>query len=286
MDINFECENCGQPLAMSQEDAGKTAKCPKCGIEFTIPAAKPVVASSGAGDKHCPSCGAVVSQKARFCNSCGTNMEKGTASSQKKTSGLAIASLVLAIMGFCTYISCIPGLILGIVGLNRIKRSGESLTGEGMAIAGIVISAVALVLGLPIYAAMLLPALAKARESARRATCLSNLKQIGLGCTMWACEHDEQFPPDLKALYPDFVPDLKVFECPSSADKVRSAAEIDTKGSYIYVSGLSLSSPLDAVLVYEKEENHGGEGRNVLFVDGHVEWVREESFGEVLNRSP
>jgi len=36
----------------------------------------------------------------------------------------------------------------------------------------------------------------------------------------------------------------------------------------------------------DREDNHGGEGRNVLFVDGHVEWVSEDDFSELLNRSP
>jgi len=47
-----------------------------------------------------------------------------------------------------------------------------------------------------ILAAMLLPALAKAREQARRAVCTSNLKQIGLAVHMYANDYDEYFPAD------------------------------------------------------------------------------------------
>ncbi len=42
-----------------------------------------------------------------------------------------------------------------------------------------------------ILAAMLLPALSRAREQARRATCLNNLKQIGLGIHMYLQDFDE-----------------------------------------------------------------------------------------------
>lgn len=46
-----------------------------------------------------------------------------------------------------------------------------------------------------ILAAILFPVFARARESARRASCMSNLKQIGLGFMMYAQDHDEFMPP-------------------------------------------------------------------------------------------
>ena len=280
MDFEFKCKNCGQSLVIDEEQAGKEGKCPKCATAFTIPTAEEVKAGAGVpspeSGKNCPACGASVKPEARFCDSCGTEIAKGAVPLQKKASGFATASLILGILGFCTTITSIPGLILGIVGLQRIKRSGGMLTGQGVAIAGIVVSAVVLVL-LPIQAAMLLPALSRAREQARRAVCMSNLKQVGLGCHMWALDHDDQFPPSLKDPHPDYV-SLNVFVCPSTEDEVTGAEEIDEKGSYIYVSGLNADSPADAVLLYDRKENHNGEGRNVLFVDGHVEWMSEEEF--------
>ncbi len=303
MDIEFKCKKCGQPLAIDEGEVGKEAKCPGCGSGFTVPTveeAKAQVAApsaeeaeaqaaapSGGGERRCPACGVPVKPEARFCNSCGSEMGKGTSPLQKKTSGFAIASLVLGILGFCTSgIASIPGLILGIVGLQRVKRSSGALTGGGMAIAGIVISAIALVL-VPIQAAMILPALARARQSAMRVVCVSNLRQVGLGCMMWAEDHDGEYPSSLalEELYPKYL-SLNVLVCPSAGDEVTTAEEIDTKGSYIYVPGLNRGSPPDAVLVYDREDNHGGEGRNVLFADGHAEWVREDEFSELLNRSP
>ena len=63
-----------------------------------------------------------------------------------KTSRLAIASLVLGIVGFCTFgLSAIISLTLGIVALCQMKKSKGMLKGQGFAIAGITISAVALV---------------------------------------------------------------------------------------------------------------------------------------------
>jgi prepilin-type N-terminal cleavage/methylation domain-containing protein/prepilin-type processing-associated H-X9-DG protein len=95
-----------------------------------------------------------------------------------------------------------------------------------------------------ILAAILLPALARARESARRASCANNLKQIGLSFKMYANESKGQsFPPIdylqeddsgncaeivLNAiwfgptLYPEYLTDLAVNVCPSDSDGTSS----------------------------------------------------------------
>ena len=46
-----------------------------------------------------------------------------------------------------------------------------------------------------ILAAILFPVFAKAREKARQATCLSNMKQMGLGVMMYKDDYDQTFPP-------------------------------------------------------------------------------------------
>ena len=53
-----------------------------------------------------------------------------------------------------------------------------------------------------ILAALLLPALARAKERARRAQCKSNIRQVGLGALMYAQENREKFPTNLR---PDAV---------------------------------------------------------------------------------
>ncbi|HZP83424.1 MAG TPA: DUF1559 domain-containing protein [Chthonomonadaceae bacterium] len=47
-----------------------------------------------------------------------------------------------------------------------------------------------------ILAAILFPVFAKAREQARKTTCISNVRQLGLAWMMYAQDHDETFPPN------------------------------------------------------------------------------------------
>src|SRR6185312_8425918 len=45
-----------------------------------------------------------------------------------------------------------------------------------------------------VLAAILFPVFARARENARRASCMSNLKQMGLGIMQYVQDYDETYP--------------------------------------------------------------------------------------------
>lgn len=79
-----------------------------------------------------------------------------------------------------------------------------------------------------ILAAILFPVFARAREQARKTSCLSNLKQIGTAIVMYAQDYDENLVPVATGICPGptsfgwadlaypYVKNEKVFDCPSA----------------------------------------------------------------------
>lgn len=167
----------------------------------------------------------------------------------------------------------------------------------------VVISVIALLLG------VLVPVLSKARNSALRTVCQSNLNSIGLGFRMYLDDNAEIMPiatnmpslelnddpPITKFLLP-YLSDPKVFNCPSDKGQQSTTGQkyfITEGSSYEYNTRLggrpvSKSRPVERhgekerniEVMYDYASFHGKAGepgaKNYLYADGHVSDSRRQ----------
>ncbi|HTH45961.1 MAG TPA: DUF4190 domain-containing protein [Candidatus Limnocylindria bacterium] len=217
-------------------------------------------------------------------------------SAPAKTSGLAIASLVCGILCF-TGIGPILGLVFGILAKSRISKSAGRLKGDGLALAGIIVSATTLVL---VLAGMLLPALdharPKAQAKAQPITSASNLKQLGLAARIHATDHGSRF---LAAA--DWVDTLRP-ELEPDADTILHRPDDALKNPCGYGYNLQMAGVADdsvnpqTVLFFEletprcnaaggrellRQPKRSGDAVGVCFADGSVQLLPPERLAQL-----
>lgn len=144
---------------------------------------------------------------------------------------------------------------------------------------------------------MLMPALARARENARRAVCAGNVHQMIVYAKLYSNDSMELFPAAISSLLGTYVKnakDMDIFICPSASAKNYASAATSTNAAsftannscYFYGAGQTEASDGMAMLFWDKNGdastkcsatswggNHGNEGGNVGFVAGSVFWV-------------
>ena len=244
----------------------------------------------------CPKCGAENPETNNYCQGCGFSLTATGNSAAVvlpvKTCGLAIAALVLGILAFFTCgLTIIPALICGIIALVKISGSRGSLKGTAMAIIGIVLPVVVVPV-IALLMAILMPALAQVRSQAHRIVCGTNLKGIGMAMMVYVQDNREEYPTpsqwsDLLIQYADV----------SEGQFICKGAETGpcNYAMNANIEELGVKAPSDMVLIFESQpgwnqaggpellttDNHQGKGANILFVDGHVEFVKAENISKL-----
>jgi len=123
-----------------------------------------------------------------------------------------------------------------------------------------------------ILAAILLPALARAREAARRASCANNLKQWGIIFKMYANEANGMFPPGPRwylfewpvtmgvaadALFPEYWTDPNIINCPSDPHGIWTPVEGGWYTGFVGLPWMSGADIVDKLEDISRRENNG-----------------------------
>ena len=206
-----------------------------------------------------------------------------------RPSGLAISSLLLGFLGFCTVgVSGLIGFVLGLTAVIRIPRSEGRVGGYGVAVAGLSVSAVSMIAG-PVLtllvASIAAPSLAGARQTAQNAKSLMVLRELAAVTRTYVHQDGRTLPPG-----DEWVAVLGGY--------AGLTALITPDGEPIYAMNRNvggrriedIASPSRTVLFFEVERGSppaGGpellparpafiEGYAIVFVDGHTENVRRD----------
>jgi len=124
-----------------------------------------------------------------------------------------------------------------------------------------------------------------AKESGRKISCVSNMKNIGLSMRMYSDVYSDYNETDRSgdSYFPNkngrtglqmladtgFLECTHVYTCPSTKNRVYTLNDISTNATYAYAGGLTESTSICSGIMSDRGLNHKKFG-NILFVDGHV----------------
>lgn len=123
----------------------------------------------------------------------------------------------------------------------------------------------------------------RSRETANRVKCASNMRYIGQAILLYAQDHQGHFPDTLEEILLTQDITAEVFTCPSANDDrapgdtpQQQARHLRDHCSYVYHGkGLTTATPgaTTRPVLCEPLMNHKVDGMNVLYADGHAEFL-------------
>jgi hypothetical protein len=177
------------------------------------------------------------------------------------TSGAAVASLVCGILSisFLPFFASLPAIICGHIARSNVKKSGGTLTGSGMALAGLIMGYFGFVLvGAAIAAVIALPVFASVQTKGLETKALANAKSLGVACRLYAVDNDGKYPAKLEDLLPTYLGNNReVLICPfDPSDPIgyvyygAGMKDSDNSETKVFIVSKSLSKSKGRVVVY------------------------------------
>jgi prepilin-type N-terminal cleavage/methylation domain-containing protein/prepilin-type processing-associated H-X9-DG protein len=159
-------------------------------------------------------------------------------------------------------------------GLPRKSRGGFTL---------IELLVVVAIIG--ILAAMLFPAFARARENARRTSCLSNLKQIGLAFMQYTQDYDEAYPltsfPSTNISWTvsaqPYIKNLQLYRCPSDTG-ARWDSPVAPPTSNYYTTSYIMSAWIAGTQKYARLTSMQSPASVIIMADANTDQTQRDHF--------
>jgi len=138
-----------------------------------------------------------------------------------RTSGLAIASLIVSIVG-CGWLSLVA-VILGHLARGQIRRE-RGLQGAGLALAGLILGylgivCLAAIIFLGTLGGIALPGLKGAAQQAVVTMNVSSARMISLGAAQYETDKGKA-PGSLEELVPDYLPEAVLYRDPETREEL------------------------------------------------------------------
>jgi prepilin-type processing-associated H-X9-DG protein len=143
----------------------------------------------------------------------------------------------------------------------------------------------------PMLISILLPAISRAREQANRVKSMSNLRIMGQAAMIYANEHNGKLPPDFAAMLDeDISPSVFLNPLrnsgPPPADRKAAREWVNEQNDYVWLGkGKTTATARPDTLIGYENYSENSEGINVLFGDGHVEWMTLQEARQLIEKS-
>ena len=192
--------------------------------------------------------------------------------------GVAIWSFVLSLLGFlcCGPICSIPGIICGHVARKEIRKSDRNLSGDGMALAGIIIGYFGVVITgiliLFVALGMGIAAFEPIKTEVNKLKSKDNLKQMFVWCQKYSEENNGELPENLNVLADEYNLSEGILINPSSKDRSKPGYVIVTTGNVA-----DFENPAETILIKEVLPNNR-RTQFVMYLNGSIKKIKNENF--------